>query len=158
DELEGTLAEIDRHLVLVLDLRGDHLITLHGVTHLRRLCRECFAAFGIKILSHRGPRTLMVDDRGWGRKYKMIRGVIIMGFRVDQEDDGFVSNFLYRGQHFAGVQWAVAAIDHHDAFLGDDEAARRGRRVGSKDVDTVFDLREPRTEFLGLKRKSDPQD
>jgi len=42
-------------------------------------------------------------------------------------------------------------------LLGDHEAARRGGRVGSKDVDSIFDLCESGTEFLGLRRETGAQ-
>jgi hypothetical protein len=78
----------------------------------------------------------------------MIGRVITLGLGFEQENHGFVGNFFNRRRHFAGVQGAVAAIDHHDAFLGDNEAASRGGRVRGVRVDPIFDFRESGTKVL----------
>jgi len=78
----------------------------------------------------------------------MIGRVITVRLRVDEEDDWLVGHFFYCGQHIAGGQRAVAAIDHHDAFLGNDKAASRCGGVGSEHVNVVFDFRKPCSEIL----------
>jgi hypothetical protein len=80
--------------------------------------------------------------------------VIAVRLGVDQEDNCLIRNFLYCSEHFPRIQRAVAAIDHHYTFLGNHEAARRSRRVGSESVNTIFHFRKSWAKLLRLRRKN----
>jgi len=92
--------------------------------------------------------ALLTPNRSWPCQSAYSGILITVRLRVDKEDNWLVGNFFYRGQHIAGGQWAIAAIDHHDAFLGNDKASRRSGRVGSKNVDAIFHFRKPCSEIL----------
>ena len=88
----------------------------------------------------------------------MITGMVGVGLGIDQEHNRFVRHLFDRRRHPTRVQWAVAAIDHHDTRLRDREAARRGGLVRRESVDTVLDLMKSRTEVLSLHGQPDKQE
>jgi len=79
----------------------------------------------------------------------MAGGVVGMRLGIDEKTDRQRSELLHRLQDRARVRRVVPAIDEHDPFPGEDDAAVGIEILADVDVDPVFQLPDLRAQILG---------
>ena len=82
------------------------------------------------------------------RKYKMPGRMIRVRFGIEQEANRQRAELFNRVEDRARIRRIVPAVDQHDAFLSQDDAAIGIEISPDVDVDAVFELLEIRRQLL----------
>src|SRR6266849_3019888 len=149
-QLEGPLSHIERHALVVLDLRRDEAVALERRAHLRRRGSELLDALRVAALAgaHRVARALGRDDDRGRRKDEMPRRMVGMRLGIDEETDRQRSELLNGREDRARVRRIVPAVDEHDPVPGEDDAAIGIEVLADVDVDPVLELPNLRAQIL----------
>ena len=150
EQLESPLADVERHLLPVLDMGNNETKPLESRAHLRRLGHELFIPLGVERRLHRSRRAFMRHDQRRRRENKVTRCVIAVGLGIDQVAHRERRKLFHGGKYRPRIRRVVAAVDQHHAFLGNDDAAIGVEISPDVDVNPVGDLANIRAEILCL--------
>ena len=140
EQLEGSLADVERHLLSVLDMRNNEAKPIEGGAHLRRLSHKLFISLRIVSCFHRFRCPIMrYDDRG-RREKEMASRVVAMRFSVDQKTHRQRREFLNGVEYSARIGGIMSAVDEHHALLGEHDAAIGIEIRADVNVNAILDL------------------
>jgi len=121
-QLEAALAQVERHLLLVLDVRQDLPVALHDFAHAGVLARELLIALDRVRLAHRlGGAGVRDHDRREAKTRNPVR-MIVVRLGMDDEAHRLGRELLEDSHCGQRIHRGLSGIDHHHAFFGLDDA------------------------------------